>query len=352
MMNNTLTNSASSFSPELSSDCSPLVSSDNSTPILDISRLRVSFQGFPVVNEISLSLNRKECLCLVGESGCGKSMTSLAIMKLLPQQAELKADYISFNGNNLLEYNNKQMAQIRGNRIAMIFQDPMSSLNPVLTLGEQVAEPLVRHKKYSPAQALEEAARLLNEVGILNAKQRLKDYPHQFSGGMLQRVMIAMMLSCKPDLLIADEPTTALDTQTQKQIVNLLQKLMHEQEMAMLFITHDMHIAKDIADSVAVMYAGKVVEYTPTGLFFDNPLHPYSQGLLNSIPSEKNKGLSRLPTIKGSVPAPKDIILGCRFKNRCPYTQIICDTPPEYSCFGKRKVLCNLHFNKNLPVTE
>lgn len=310
--------------------------------LLNISHLSISFDDYPVVNDVSFSLKKKECLCIVGESGCGKSMTSLALMRLLPEQALLQAEEICFEGQNLLELNKKQMAQIRGNKLAMIFQDPMSALNPVLPLGEQIAEPLIRHKKLSKKQALLEAEHLLQEVGITHAKQRLKDYAHQFSGGMLQRVMIAMMLACKPSLLIADEPTTALDLITQQQIIKLIQKLMIHHEMGLVFITHDMHVAKQVADYVAVMYAGKIVEYSPTKEFFEKPLHPYSQGLLASIPSEKNKNELRLPTIKGTVPSPQEKIEGCRFKNRCPKAHAQCSIMPEMQEFGKRKILCNL----------
>ncbi len=313
-------------------------------PLLEVENLKISFDSFPVVNNISFSLEKKECLCLVGESGCGKSMTSLALMGLLPEQAKLEADKISFENSNLLSFSTKEMAQIRANKLAMIFQDPMSALNPVLPLGDQVAEPLIIHKKYSKKQALEEAIRLLEEVGIKNAKERIKDYAHQFSGGMLQRVMIAMMLACKPSLLIADEPTTALDVQSQAQIIKLIQELMKNYDMGLLFITHDMERAKELADNIAVMYAGKIVEYSPVKEFFEKPLHPYAKGLLASLPSEENQKLDRLPTIKGTVPAPFEKIDGCRFKNRCPYADEECDSDPPLQTIGKRKILCKLKF--------
>ncbi len=313
-------------------------------PLLDVENLTVSFDSFPVVNSISFSLEKKKCLCLVGESGCGKSMTSLALMGLLPEGAKLSADKILFENEDLLTLSTKEMAKIRGNKLAMIFQDPMSALNPVLPLGEQVAEPLRIHKKYSKKQALEEAIRLLTEVGIKNAQERIKDYAHQFSGGMLQRVMIATMLACKPSLLIADEPTTALDVASQEQIIKLIQSLMKSYDMGLLFITHDMDRAKELADSIAVMYAGKIVEYSPVEEFFEKPLHPYAKGLLASLPTEENQKLERLPTIKGTVPSPFEIIEGCRFKNRCPYADSECDKEPPMQEINGRKVLCKLTF--------
>ncbi len=314
--------------------------------LLEVDKLSVSFNNALVVNDISFSLYKKECLCLVGESGCGKSMSSLAIMRLLPSQAQMHAEKIVFEGQYLFNFSEKQMANIRGNTLAMIFQDPMSALNPVLPLGIQIAEPLIRHRKYSKRKALFEAQRLLSEVGIADAEARLKDYAHQFSGGMLQRVMIAMMLACKPSLLIADEPTTALDVDTQKQIIKLLKYLMQSHDMGLLFITHDMKVAKEIANHIAVMYAGKIVEISPKEEFFAKPLHPYSRGLLASIPSKRNRNLDRLPTIKGTVPSPSEVISGCRFKNRCPYAKSECDNPPPLQTLANRQVLCHLDFSQ------
>ncbi len=311
--------------------------------LLNVSNLSIFFGDYPVVDNLSFSLEKKQCLCLVGESGCGKSMTSLALMRLLPSQARYQAEHILFNGQDLQKLSLKEMSNIRTNKLAMIFQDPMTSLNPVLTLGEQIAEPLIRHKNLSKKEALKVAEKLLSEVGI-NDPRRLNDYAHQFSGGMLQRVMIAMMLSCKPSLLIADEPTTALDVETQKQIVKLIKDLMNTHDMGLLFITHDMSIAKELADNIAVMYAGKIVELSPKEEFFKKPLHPYSQGLLNSIPSEENRTLKRLPTIKGTVPLPSEIIEGCRFKNRCNFADKECDKIPPLQEIDKRKILCKLKF--------
>ncbi len=313
----------------------------NSTQsLLEVENLRVAFNTYPVVNDISFTLNKKECLCLVGESGCGKSMTSLALMQLLPFQAKMQASKILFEGQDLLNLSKKQMADLRGNALAMIFQDPMSALNPVLRLGDQIAEPLIRHKKFTKKQALLEAQRLLTQVGIAEAEARLEEYAHQFSGGMLQRVMIAMMLACKPSLLIADEPTTALDVETQKQIIELLRELMQVHDMGLLFITHDMDIAKEMSNYIAVMYAGKIVELAPKKEFFTKALHPYSQGLLASIPNKENKHLKRLPTIKGTVPHPSEVISGCRFKNRCPHAHAACDNPPPLQKIDNRQVLC------------
>ncbi len=312
--------------------------------LLEVENLSISFNNYPVVNDISFYLHKKECLCLVGESGCGKSMTSLAIMQLLPPQAQMQAKNIVFEGQYLLKFSPKQIANIRGNTLAMIFQDPMSALNPVLPLGDQIAEPLIRHKNYTKRKALFEAQMLLTQVGIPDAEARLKEYAHQFSGGMLQRVMIAMMLACRPSLLIADEPTTALDIGTQKQIIKLLKELMQLREMGLLFITHDMKVANELADTIAVMYAGKIVEIAPKDEFFAKAYHPYSRGLLASIPTKKKKNLDRLPTIKGTVPHPSEIISGCRFKNRCPYADQECDAPPPLQSIGNRKILCCKNF--------
>ncbi len=314
-------------------------------PLLDIQNLSVCFEDYAIVDNLSFSLHKKEPLCIVGESGCGKSMTSLALMQLLPQEARLRADKIEFNNKDLLNLSKKEMTNIRGNELAMIFQDPMSALNPVLKLGDQIAEPLIRHKKMSKKEALEEAIQLLEKVGIEDAHKRIKEYAHQFSGGMLQRVMIAMMLACKPALLIADEPTTALDVDTQAQILDLLNNLIDNNDLGLIFITHDMSVAKKIAHNIAVMYAGKIVEFAKAQDFFAKPMHPYSKALFDSIPSEKNRYLDRLPTIKGSVPPPNEIILGCRFKNRCPNADQECDNPPPLQNINNRQILCKLNFS-------
>ncbi len=314
--------------------------------LLHIEDLNISFpykdEYFPVVDNISLSLKKKECLCIIGESGSGKSMTALALMRLLPEEAKHNAKKIFFEGEDLQKLSRQEMSNICGNKLAMIFQDPMSALNPVLTLGEQIAEPLIRHKNYSKKDALDKAISLMQEVGIEKAELRIKSYPHEFSGGMLQRVMIAMMISCNPSLLIADEPTTALDVATQKNIIVLIKKLIHSHDMGLLFISHDIHIAKEIANTIAVMYAGKIVEYTDKESFFTNPMHPYSRALLSSIPSEENAKLKRLPSIKGSIPRPHEEIIGCRFKNRCQMVQEICNTKPEEKIINNAKILCHL----------
>ncbi len=316
--------------------------------LLNIKELNVSFSYkdtyFPVVDTISLSLNKKECLCIIGESGSGKSMTALALMRLLPEQAKCNAKEIIFEGQDLQNLSRQEMSTLCGNKLAMIFQDPMSSLNPVLTLGEQIAEPLIRHKNYSKKDALDKAISLMQEVGIDKAGLRIKSYPHQFSGGMLQRVMIAMMISCNPSLLIADEPTTALDVEIQRNILSLIKKLMQNHDMGLLFISHDMHIAKEIADNIAVMYAGKIVEYAKKEDFFANPMHPYSKALLASIPNKENVKLNRLPTIQGNVPKAYEEIIGCRFKNRCPHVSEICNTKPKEQIIEGRKILCHLQF--------
>ncbi len=316
--------------------------------LLNLKDLKIEFSYkdsfYPVVDSISLSIKEEECLCIIGESGSGKSMTALALMQLLPEQARFSAKEILFQDTDLLSLSRKEISNILGNRMAMIFQDPMSSLNPVLTIGEQIAEPLIRHKNYSKKQALDQTIALMQEVGIEQPELRIKSYPHEFSGGMLQRVMIAMMISCNPALLIADEPTTALDIQTQKNIIQLLNKLRKDHKMGLVFISHDMHIAKEIADNIAVMYAGKIVEYAKKEDFFSNPMHPYSKALLASIPNKENQKLKRLPTIEGNVPKAYEQISGCRFKNRCKFQSDICNTPPIEQNTNNRKILCH-HIN-------
>jgi oligopeptide/dipeptide ABC transporter ATP-binding protein len=276
-------------------------------------------------DNISLEIMRGETLCVVGESGSGKSVTSLAIMRLLDYAGGLIVDgEILFKGEDLTTKSQEEMGKIRGNKIAMIFQDPMSALNPVFTVGDQIAETLMIHQGMDRKQAMEEAIKLLGHVGIPAPEIRVKQYPHELSGGMCQRVVIAIALACKPDLLIADEPTTALDVTVQAQILDLLKSLQQEFGMSILLITHDMGVASEVADRIAVMYAGTIVEEGTVFDIFDHPSHPYTQGLLESIPGYETTRGSELYTIKGTIPRLGELPSGCRFHPRCPHATDKC----------------------------
>ena len=275
------------------------------------------------VRGVSLALERGQTLGIVGESGCGKSMTALAIMGLLPEGARTYGA-VRLDGQNLLALNDDAMCRIRGNRVAMIFQEPTTSLNPVHAIGRQVAEPLRLHKHLNPADARLEAIALLDRVGIPNAAQRFNTYPHQISGGQRQRVMIAIALSCQPDILIADEPTTALDVTIQGQILDLINDLVDQTGMALVLISHDLGVIGETVDQVAVMYGGAVVETGPTDVLFRTLAHPYSQGLFAAIPRLGQRRGGRLATIAGSVPELADLPVGCGFAERCPLTETSC----------------------------
>ena len=277
------------------------------------------------VRGISFTAQRGETLCIVGESGCGKSLTSLAIMNLLPSIAIRKADKMVFNGMELQDLNERQMSDIRGDKIGMIFQEPMTSLNPAFTIGNQLMEMLLRHRKVRRTEARDRAIYLLEKVGITAADSRLNQYPHQLSGGLRQRVMIAMMLMCDPDLIIADEPTTALDVTIQAQILLLLAELQREFDMGVILITHDLGVVARVADRVAVMYAGEIVEEGTADEIFNNPTHPYTQGLLDCIPIPgKTERGAHLGAIPGIVPSLIGDVEGCSFSERCRYASDAC----------------------------
>ena len=277
------------------------------------------------VRGISFKAQRGETLCIVGESGCGKSLTSLAIMNLLPSIAIRKADKMVFNGMELQDLNERQMSDIRGDKIGMIFQEPMTSLNPAFTIGNQLMEMLLRHRKVRRTEARDRAIYLLEKVGITAADSRLNQYPHQLSGGLRQRVMIAMMLMCDPDLIIADEPTTALDVTIQAQILLLLAELQREFDMGVILITHDLGVVARVADRVAVMYAGEIVEEGTADEIFNNPTHPYTQGLLDCIPIPgKTERGAHLGSIPGIVPSLIGDVEGCSFSERCRYASDAC----------------------------
>jgi oligopeptide/dipeptide ABC transporter ATP-binding protein len=277
------------------------------------------------VNDVSFSINKGEIVALVGESGSGKSVSSLSIMGLNASAIKYKEEsQIFFKGQDLLKLKEKQMRKIRGDRIAMIFQDPMFSLNPVHPIGRQIAESIVLHKKVKYREAEKRALDLLNKVGIPDAQRRLKDYPHQLSGGMRQRVMIAMALACDPELLIADEPTTALDVTIQAQILDLLRNLQLEFGISILLITHDLGVVAETADRVLVMYCGKIVEEGTVEEIFENPLHPYTKGLMDSVPELYGKTKEKLDAIPGIVPNPLELPAGCNFVTRCEFATEKC----------------------------
>jgi len=276
------------------------------------------------VDGVSFSLERGRVLGIVGESGCGKSMTALSIMRLVPSPGKIIGGEVIFKGRGLLSLDERDIAKIRGNEISMIFQDPMTSLNPVFTIGDQIAEAVRLHRRVSGREAMRRTIELLEMVGIPRANDRVRDYPHQFSGGMRQRVMIAMALSCEPDLLIADEPTTALDVTIQAQILELIQDLQGRFNSAIILITHDLGVVAGLADNILVMYAGKIVEYGDIDMIYYRSRHPYTWGLMNSIPHLGKEGKGRLKSIKGSPPSLVRLPRGCSFSPRCEFAQEMC----------------------------
>lgn len=319
--------------------------------LLDIRNLSTYFytgEGVvKAVDDVSFHILEGETLAVVGESGCGKSVTSLSVMRLIPwPPGKIVGGEIDFQGKNILSMSDREMQSIRGNEISMIFQEPMTSLNPVYTVGFQISEALELHQKMNSQQAMTKAIEMLRLVGIPLPEKRVYEYPHQLSGGMRQRVMIAMALACNPRLLIADEPTTALDVTIQAQILDLLRKLKEELGMAILLITHDLGVVAEMAQRVVVMYAGKVVEEADVVSIFSTPYHPYTQGLLMSIPKLTTRD-EKLHVIEGVVPNPVHMPQGCRFRPRCPYATRQCqESEPPLMQYGTRKVAC---WNANLP---
>ena len=300
------------------------------------------------VDGVSFHLDRGELLGLVGESGCGKSITALSIMRLIAPPGEIVNGEILFEGKDLLKLSGAEMREMRGDDIAMIFQDPMTSLNPVFTVGEQIAEALRLHRKLSKNQARQATIEAMREVAIPDPARRLDDYPHQLSGGMRQRVMIAMALACNPKLLIADEPTTALDVTIQAQILELLNDLRKQRQLAVLLITHDLGVVAEVADRVAVMYTGRIVEESPVDELFARPKHPYTEGLLRSVPKLSIADVAekaRLETIEGVVPRPTDLPPGCHFAPRCRHRMPRCtqEEIPLYQLDGGVQVRCVLY---------
>ncbi len=298
-----------------------------SEPVLRVKDLRTSFftddGEVKAVDGVTFDVPKGETIGIVGESGSGKSITSLSILKLLASSGKIVGGEILFKGNDLTKYTDKQMREIRGNAISMIFQEPMTSLNPVFTVGYQISESLIKHKQMNKKDALKRSVELLELVGIPSPETRVKNYPYELSGGMRQRVMIAMALACDPEILIADEPTTALDVTIQAQILNLMKELQEKLGMSIIFITHDLGVVAETCDYVAVMYAGQIVEFADIITLFKQPKHPYTIGLLNSLPRH-DIDQEALEPIKGNVPNVHEMPTGCRFAPRCPAASAIC----------------------------
>ncbi len=322
-------------------------------PLLEIDNLSVSFKTaggeFTAVDRVSLNIKPGEIVSIVGESGSGKSVSMLALMGLLPWTATINADTLRFAGKDLKTINKTELRKIIGSQMAMIFQEPMSSLNPCFTVGFQLTETLKIHLRMNRAERKKRAIELLDLVGIPEPQKRLSAFPHQLSGGMNQRVMIAMAISCNPRLLIADEPTTALDVTIQAQILDLLLKLQKEQGMSLVLITHDMGVVAETAERVAVQYAGQQVEKQPVKGLFADPHHPYTQALLNSLPERSNSRL--LPSIAGVVPGQFDKPVGCLFSPRCRYATELCrTTPPLAASTAFGRALCHYPLAEGIPT--
>jgi peptide/nickel transport system ATP-binding protein len=317
----------------------------NDAPLLSVRNLRVSVSGAlrPLVDGISFDVPSGGVVGIVGESGCGKSLTALSILRLTAPAIRVSGQ-IMYAGEDLLSVDADRLRQVRGGEIAMIFQEPMTSLNPVFTVGEQIAEAIRTHDTVGRSAARDSAIEFLAKVGVPSPATRVDNYPHQMSGGMRQRAMIAMALACRPKLLIADEPTTALDVTIQAQILDLLRQLQAEFGMAVIIITHDLGIVADLADEVVVMYAGRIVEQAPVAALFERPMHPYTEGLLHSAPPI-DTDVERLPTIPGTVPPPGMVLPGCSFAPRCGYVQDACkqSVPPLLAMGEGRHAACIRH---------
>jgi peptide/nickel transport system ATP-binding protein len=317
--------------------------------LLEVDGLRVRFDGldrsFEALRGLSFRIEAGSVFCLVGESGCGKSICAKAILGLLPPPGRITEGSVRLSGRELLGLPERELRRIRGDSVSMIFQEPMTSLNPVLTTGLQVAEALIQHRGLSRSQALAQAVDLFRKVGIASPETRIGEYPHQHSGGMRQRVMIAMALACSPKLLLADEPTTALDVTIQGQILRLMKELTEEQGTGLLLITHDLGVVAQMADSVGVMYAGSLVECAPVAALLDGALHPYSVGLVRSAPDKDSMKLDRLPAIPGTVPPLHLLPEGCAFAPRCPKVMEHCtqQPPPLKEVLPGHRVRCWLH---------
>jgi peptide/nickel transport system ATP-binding protein len=320
-----------------------------SKPVLEVKQLNTSFftdnGEIPAVDNVSFHINEGEILGVVGESGCGKSVTSLSIMGLVPKPpGKIVSGEILLNGEDLVKASEKRMRQVRGNDVAMIFQEPMTSLNPVYTIGNQLVEAIRLHQRMDKKKARERAIEIMRLVGLPRAEELINEYPHQLSGGMRQRVMIAMSMVCEPKLLIADEPTTALDVTIQAQILRLMKKLNEDYKTAIMLITHDLGVVAEVCERVVVMYAGKIVEEGDVHSIYKNPKHPYTIGLIKSVP-DVNKKVDHLYSIPGNVPKPGSIKQGCAFATRCEYAMDRCfaETPQLLSAGDGQHVRCFLH---------
>ena len=313
--------------------------------LLKIENLKTYFYNYgkigKAVDDISLTLEKNKIIAIVGESGCGKSVTALSIIRLIQFPGKIISGKIIFKGKNLLDIDEKEMQNIRGKEIGMIFQDPLNSLNPVFTVGSQITETIITHLQLSHNNAKKRALEMFHKVQLPEPEKLFDMYPHQLSGGMKQRVLIAIALSCSPSLLIADEPTTALDVSIQQEIIKLLLDLRKEENISIIFISHDFRVVKEIADEVAVMYAGKIIEKRSKNNIFENPLHPYTEGLLKSLPP-LNRKMDYLPVIKGFVPEIYGFREGCRFAERCNYAEKSCkkQSPPEIKINNNEYVSC------------
>ena len=314
-------------------------------PLLSLKDLKVSFFNnigeIKVIRGVSFDLEKGEVLGIVGESGSGKSVTSMSIIRLLKGTGKITNGKIIFKGKNLLDRTEKEMMKIRGNDIAMIFQDPMTSLNPVFTVGHQISDVIRRHQRLGKNEAKNKAVEMLKLVGIPSPEERYNNYPHEFSGGMRQRAIIAMALSCQPELLIADEPTTALDVTIQAQILKLLMNLKEKTDTSIILITHDLGVVANTCSRVIVMYGGLIMEEGTVDDIFYNPMHPYTKGLLQSLPKKSAEGKQRLIPIKGNPPDLSKTIEGCPFSPRCPYVMDVCKKQqPRYYMKNNRRAMC------------
>ena len=322
--------------------------------LLEIKDLSVEFKngsgGIKVISDLNLSVGKNETLGIVGESGSGKSVTSLSIMRLHNPKSTVVKGEIDLDGTDLLALSEKEMQQVRGNKIAMIFQEPMTSLNPIHTCGKQIMEPILLHTKATKKEAKEKALKLLELCGIPDPQHRFSEYPHQLSGGMRQRIMIAIALACNPELLIADEPTTALDVTIQAQILQLMKDIKSKTNMSIIMITHDLGIVSDFCDRVAIMYTGEIVESAPVRTLFADPLHPYTKGLINALP-RLSKSVKRLEAIEGMVPDADKMLKGCHFNERCKFATERCkkEHPDLQTLEDGRCVRCFLFDNTVTP---
>ncbi len=322
--------------------------------LLEIKNLCVEFKngsgGIKVISDLNLSVGKNETLGIVGESGSGKSVTSLSIMRLHNPKSTMVRGEIDLDGTDLLSLSEKEMQQVRGNKIAMIFQEPMTSLNPIHTCGKQIMEPILLHTKATKKEAKEKALKLLELCGIPDPQHRFNEYPHQLSGGMRQRIMIAIALACNPELLIADEPTTALDVTIQAQILQLMKDIKSKTNMSIIMITHDLGIVSDFCDRVAIMYTGEIVESAPVRTLFADPLHPYTKGLINALP-RLSTSVKRLEAIEGMVPDAEKMLKGCHFNDRCKFATERCrkEHPDLRTLEDGRCVRCFLFDNTVTP---